>query len=161
MICPNSDADVCKEARPSLLEWANNLLEPYADIESKDDSKVNSDIDQKGPMLSYKITDDEITWKKEPASETTQANASTLIIGEEWCKYDFDVEKKTKAALMCNIANALKVCHSKYEKLKKLNNQQKHTNMNQYNWECGWSCKCTAMTQGQQMIKVFKRPWKS
>jgi hypothetical protein len=27
---------------------------------------------------------------------------------------------------MCNIANALKVCHSKYEKLKKLNNQQKH-----------------------------------
>ena len=27
---------------------------------------------------------------------------------------------------MCNMANALKVCHSKYEKLKKLNNQQKH-----------------------------------
>jgi hypothetical protein len=27
---------------------------------------------------------------------------------------------------MCNIANALKVCHSKYEQLKKLNNQQKH-----------------------------------
>ncbi len=27
---------------------------------------------------------------------------------------------------MCNIANALKVCHSKYEKLRKLNNQQKH-----------------------------------
>jgi hypothetical protein len=64
--------------------------------------------------------------KKEPASETTQANASTPIIGEEWCKYYFDVEKKTKAALMCNIANALKICHSKYEKLKKLNNQQNH-----------------------------------
>ncbi len=60
MICPNSDADVCKEACPSLLEWENYLLEPYADIESKDDSKVKSDIDQKGPMLSYKITDDEI-----------------------------------------------------------------------------------------------------
>ncbi len=126
IIRPNSDADVCKEACPSLLEWANYLLEPYADIESKDDSKVNSDINQKGPMLSYKITDDEIKWKKEPATETKQANASTPIIGEEWCKYDFDVEKKTKAALMCNIANALKVCHSKYEKLKKLNNQQKH-----------------------------------
>jgi hypothetical protein len=27
---------------------------------------------------------------------------------------------------MCNMANTLKVCHSKYEKLKKLNNQQKH-----------------------------------
>ncbi len=52
MICPNSDADVCKEACPSLLEQANYLLEPYADIESKDDSKLNSDIDQKGPMLS-------------------------------------------------------------------------------------------------------------
>jgi hypothetical protein len=69
MIHPNSDADVCKEACPSLLEWENYLLEPYADIESKEDSKVNSDIDQKGPMLSYKITDDEIRWKKEPASE--------------------------------------------------------------------------------------------
>jgi hypothetical protein len=89
MIRPNSDADVCKEACPSLLEWANYLLEPYADIESKDDSKVNSDNKQKGPMLSYKITDDEIKWKKEPATETTQANASTPIIGEEWCKYDF------------------------------------------------------------------------
>jgi hypothetical protein len=111
-------------------------------------------------MLSYKITDDEIKWKKEPASEATQANASTPIIGEEWCEHDFDVEKKTKAALMCNIANALKVCHSKYEKLKKLNNQQKHEHES-YNWECGWSCKCSAMTQGQQMIKVFKRPWKS
>jgi hypothetical protein len=60
MICPNFDADVCKEACPSLLEWANYLLEPYADIESKDDSKVNNDNDQKEPMLSYKITDDEI-----------------------------------------------------------------------------------------------------
>ena len=91
MIRPNSDADVCKEACPSLLEWANYLLDPCADIESKDDSKVNSDNNQKGPMLSYKITDDEIKWKKEPATETTQANASTPIIGEEWCKYDFDV----------------------------------------------------------------------
>ncbi len=63
MIHPNPDSDVCKEACPSLLEWANYLLEPYADIESKDDSKVNSDINQKGPMLSYKITDDEIKGK--------------------------------------------------------------------------------------------------
>ncbi len=50
MICPNSDADVCKEACPSLLEWANYLLEPYADIESKNDSKVKSDTDQKGQI---------------------------------------------------------------------------------------------------------------
>jgi hypothetical protein len=31
MICPNSDADVVKEVCPSLLKWANYLLEPYAD----------------------------------------------------------------------------------------------------------------------------------
>jgi hypothetical protein len=81
MVRPNFDADVCKEACPSLLEWANYLLEQYADVESKDDSKVNIDLDQKGPMLSYKITDDEIKWKKEPASETTQANASIPLMG--------------------------------------------------------------------------------
>jgi hypothetical protein len=54
MIRPNSDADVCKEACPSLLVWANYLLEPYADIESKDDSKVNSDNNQKGPICHTK-----------------------------------------------------------------------------------------------------------
>ncbi len=81
MIRSNSDADVCKEACPSLLKWVNYLLEPYADIESKDDSKVNSDNNQKGPMLSYKIIDNEIKWKKKPATETRQANASTPIIG--------------------------------------------------------------------------------
>ncbi len=91
MIRPNSDADVCKEACPSLLEWANYLLEPYADLESKENREVNSDNNQKEPMLSYKITDDEIKWKKEPATETTQVNASTPIIGEscfdvQYCK---------------------------------------------------------------------------
>jgi hypothetical protein len=64
MIHPNSDADVSKEACPSLLEWANYLLEPYADIDNNDDSKLNNDNDLKGPMQSYKITDDEIKWKK-------------------------------------------------------------------------------------------------
>ncbi len=103
---------------------------------------------------------DEIKWKKVPASETTQANASTPIIREEGCKYDFDVEKKTKIALMCNIANALKVCHSKDEKLKKLNNQQKHEHES---IQLGmWSVmQMPAMTQEQRMIKIFKRPWKS
>ena len=60
MIRPNSDADVAKEACPSLLEWAKYLLEQYTDIESIDDSKLSSEKDQKVPMLSYKITDDEI-----------------------------------------------------------------------------------------------------
>ncbi len=64
MIHPNSDADVSKEACPSLLEWANYLLEPYADIDNNDDSKLNNDNNLKGPMQSYKITDDEIKWKK-------------------------------------------------------------------------------------------------
>ncbi len=58
MICPNSDADFVKEVCPSLLEWANYLLEPYADFGSKDESKLKSDNDHGGPMLSYKITDD-------------------------------------------------------------------------------------------------------
>jgi hypothetical protein len=55
MIRPNSDADVAKEACPSLLEWANYLLEPYADIDNNDDSKLNNDNNLKGPMQSYKI----------------------------------------------------------------------------------------------------------
>ena len=76
MICPNSDADLVKKVCPSLLEWAYYLLEPYADIESKDKSKLKSDNDQRGPMLSYKITDDAIKWKSEIATETTQADES-------------------------------------------------------------------------------------
>ncbi len=157
MICPSSDADVCIEACPSLLEWANYLLEPYADIESKDDSEVNSDNNQKGPILTYKISDDEIKWKKEPATETTQANALTPIIGEEWCKYDFDVEKKTKATLICNIANALKVCHSKYEKLKKLNNQQKHDHES---IQLGmWSTFCLSTIDLPQCLYLFPMSW--
>jgi hypothetical protein len=45
---------------PSLLEWANYLMEPYEDIENKDKSKLKSDNYQSGPMQSYNITDDAI-----------------------------------------------------------------------------------------------------
>jgi hypothetical protein len=51
MIRPNSDADIVKEVCPSLLEWAYYLLEPYADLGSKDESKLKSDNDHEGPML--------------------------------------------------------------------------------------------------------------
>jgi hypothetical protein len=64
MIRPNSDADVSQEACLSLLEWANYLLEPNAGIDKNDDSKLDNDNDLKRPMMSYKITDDEINWKK-------------------------------------------------------------------------------------------------
>jgi hypothetical protein len=64
MIRPNSDADISKEACLSLLEWANYLLKPYADIDNNDDSKLNNVNNLKGLMMSYKITDDEIKWKK-------------------------------------------------------------------------------------------------
>jgi hypothetical protein len=56
MIRPNSDSDLVKKMCPSLLERANYLLEPYAVIESEDNSKLKKDNDQRGPMLSYKIT---------------------------------------------------------------------------------------------------------
>jgi hypothetical protein len=40
------------------------------------------------------------------------------------CKYDWSVENKTGAALRNNIAEALKLSHSRYSKLKRLNNTQ-------------------------------------
>ncbi len=46
-------------------------------------------------------------------------------MGEDWCKLDIDLKNKTNATLMHNMAEALTVCHSKYEKLKKMSNQQK------------------------------------
>ena len=47
MIRPNSDADVAKKVCTSLFDWANYLLE-LPDVEGKNESKVNSDNDQKG-----------------------------------------------------------------------------------------------------------------
>ncbi len=58
MFHPNLDDDLVKKVCPSLLEWANYLLEPYEDIEKKDKSKLKSDNYQSGPMQSYNITDD-------------------------------------------------------------------------------------------------------
>ncbi len=122
MICPNSDADVVKEVCTSLLEWANYLLEPNADIESKDDSKQNSDNDQRGPMLSYKIMDDIIKWRGETATEITQTETSSSVITEEWWNKNFIYN--TNTALILAIADALQVGYSRYEKLKKMNRTQ-------------------------------------
>ncbi len=90
MIRPNSDADISKEACLSLLEWANYLLEPYADIDNNDDSKLNKVNNLKGPMMSYKITDDEINWKKETETNTTVTEAAASAPEEEllWTKFD-------------------------------------------------------------------------
>ncbi len=44
---------------------------------------------------------------------------------EELSKFDFDVKNYGNPPLINNIAEALEVCHSRYEKLKKKNNQQK------------------------------------
>ncbi len=71
MFCPNRDDDLVKKVCPSLLKWANYLLEPYEDIENKDKSELKSDNYQSGSMQSYNITDDAIKWKSEIPSETT------------------------------------------------------------------------------------------
>jgi hypothetical protein len=111
---------------PSLLKWANYLLEPYEDLENKDKSKLKSDSYQSGPMQSYNITDDGIKWKSKIQSETTPSAESTPKIHmEELSKFDFDVKNYENPPLINNIAEALEVCHSRYEKLKKKNNQQK------------------------------------
>ncbi len=52
MFRPNRDDDLVKKVCPSLLEWANYLLEPYEDIENKDKSKLKSDNYQSRPMQS-------------------------------------------------------------------------------------------------------------
>jgi hypothetical protein len=126
MIHPNSDADVSKEACPLLLEWATYLLEPYADIDNNDDSGFNNDNNLKGPMQSYKITDDEIKWKIETDTNTTEPEAIASAPEEEllWNKFDLSVENKSNISLVCNIAEALQVSHSRYGKLKRLNNAQ-------------------------------------
>jgi hypothetical protein len=76
-------------------------------------------------MLSYKMMYDVIKWESGTATETTQTDASNLVIGDEWCKYDFDVNNNSNATLICNVGNALHLCHTRYEKLKKMNNKQK------------------------------------
>ena len=91
MIHPIADADVSQDACLSLLEWANYLLEPHAGIDKNDDSKLDSDKDLKRPMMSYKITDDEINRKKETDTDTTVTNATASVTEEDklWSKYDW------------------------------------------------------------------------
>jgi hypothetical protein len=76
--------------------------------------------------MSYKITDDEINWKKETDTNTTATDAIASVTEEDklWSKYDWSVENKTGAALRYNIAQALDLSHSRYSKLKRLNKTQ-------------------------------------
>jgi hypothetical protein len=126
MIRLTAAADVSQHACLSLFEWAHYFLEPHAGIDKNADSKLDNDKDLKRPMMSYNITDDEINWKKETDTDTTVTNATASISEEDklWSKYDWSVENKTGAALRHNIADALKLSHSKYSKLKRLNNTQ-------------------------------------
>jgi hypothetical protein len=126
MIRPTAAADVSQHACLSLLEWAYYLLEPHEGIDKNDDRILNNDKDLKRPMISYEITDDEINWKKESDIDTAVTNATASVTEEDklLSKYDWSGENKTSATLRHNIADALKLSHSRYSKLKKLNNTQ-------------------------------------
>ena len=159
MIRHNSDTDVAGEACLSLLEWANYLLEPNAGIDKNDDSKLNNDNNLKRPMMSYKITDDEINWKKETDTNTTDRDAIASVTEEDklWNKNDFSVENKTAAALRNHIAEALDLSHSRYRNLKRVNKLNKMRRI-LLNEECYQSCKCTPMQQAQQRQNPGKIP---
>jgi hypothetical protein len=90
MIRHNSDTDVSGEACLSLLEWANYLLEPNAGIDKNYDSKLDNDNDLKRPMMPYKKIDNEINWKKETDTNTTDTDAIASVTEEDklWSKYD-------------------------------------------------------------------------
>ncbi len=126
MIRPTAAADVSQYACLSLLEWAYYLLEPHPGIDKNDDSKLDNDKGLKRPMISYKITDDEINWKKESDIDTAVTNATASVTEDDklWSKYDWSGENKTGATLRHNIASALKLSHSRYSKLKRLTNTQ-------------------------------------
>ncbi len=126
MIHPNANAGVSKDACLSLLAWADYFLEPHAGIDKNDDSKLDSDNDLKRPMMSYKITDDEINWKKETDTNTTGTNATASVTEEDklWSKFDWSVESKINATLRHNIAKALELSHSRYTKLKRMTKEQ-------------------------------------
>ena len=126
MIRPTAAADVSQHACLSLLEWAYYLLEPHEGVDKNDDRILNNDKNLKRPMISYGITDDEINWKKESNIDTAGRNGTASVTEEDklLSKYDWNGENKTSAALIHNIADALKLSHSRYSKLKKLNNTQ-------------------------------------
>jgi hypothetical protein len=126
MIRPTAAADVSQHACLSLLEWAYYLLEPHEGVDKNDDRILNNDKNLKRPMISYRITDDEINWKKESNIDTAGTNGTASVTEDDklLSKYDWNGENKTSAALIHNIADALKLSHSRYSKLKKLNNTQ-------------------------------------
>jgi len=119
MIRPNSNVDVSQKACLSLLEWADYLLKPH----------IDNGIDEKGPMMTYKITDDEINWKKETET-VTEVTTETTSAAEprehlQWNKVGLDGDKQSDVALKCFIAEALHVSHSRYAKNKRLTATQK------------------------------------
>ena len=101
-------------------------MEPNAGIDKNDDSQLDNDNDLKRSMLSYKITDDEINWKKETDTNTTDRDTIASVTEEDklWNKNDFSDENKTAAALRNHIAEALDLSHSRYRNLKRVNKTQ-------------------------------------
>jgi hypothetical protein len=118
MIHHNTDTDVAQHACLSLLEWAKYLLEPNEELDNDNDLNM--------PMTSYKITDDEIDWKKDTDTNTrdNEAIASVTEEDSQWDNIDFNVENKTAAELRYNIAQALELTHSRYRNLKRVNKTQ-------------------------------------
>jgi hypothetical protein len=118
MIHHNTDTDVAQHACLSLLEWAKYLLEPNEELDNDNDLNM--------PMTSYKITDDEIDWKKDTETNTrdNEAIASVTEEDSQWDNIDFNVENKTAAELRYNIAQALELTHSRYRNLKRVNKTQ-------------------------------------
>jgi hypothetical protein len=118
MIHHNSDPYVAEHTCISLLEWAKYLLEPNAELDNDNDLKM--------PMTSYKITDDEIDWKKESDTNTTDTDAIASVTEDDsqWDNIDFSVENKTAAELRHHIAQALDLTYSRYRNLKRVNKTQ-------------------------------------
>jgi hypothetical protein len=87
-----------------------------------------------------------------------QAESTPIINMEELSKFDFDVKNYENPPLISNIAEALEVCHSKYEKLKKKNNQQKDEHdMVQVGIASIMQMHCN--DTGTKIIMIGKRPW--
>jgi hypothetical protein len=110
-------------------------------------------------MQSYNITDDAIKWKSKIPSETSPSAESTPITNmEKLSKFDSDVKNYENPPLINNIAEDLEVCHSRYEKLKKKNNQQKNEHiMVQVGIASIMQMHCN--DTGTKKIMIGKRPW--
>jgi hypothetical protein len=86
-----------------------NIITPWSHYSDKKDATLGP---QYSAMQTSHHVKDNIVWPN-------------MINMEELSKFDFDVKNYENPPLINNIAEALEVCHSGYEKLKKKNNQQK------------------------------------